>query len=229
MAVNSPNSPRQKMINLMYLVFIGMLALNVSTEVLDGFELVEESLLRSAKTATQRNDMVFEDLRNYYITNEDKTREWYEKGKQVKERSDSLFSYAQDLKNRIVIKADGKNGDPEHLKHPDDLNAAYEVMFERGKNDGARLKSQIDSYREYIATLVTNPSIKNIIESNLSTAPSARAKENKQNWEESMFWQMPVAGAITLLTKLQKRYSLRRRRRVERFAEKCRLDRLPGQ
>jgi gliding motility-associated protein GldM len=203
MAVNSPNSPRQKMINLMYLVFIGMLALNVSTEVLDGFELVEAGLLRSVKSATQRNDRVFSDLENSYKTNPEKTKVWYEKGNQVKERSDSLFNYAQDLKNRIVIKSDGKNGNPEKLKHPDDLNAAYEVMFERNKNDGAKLKSQIDSYREYIAEQVTNPSIKNIIESNLSTEPSAKAKENKQTWEESMFYQMPVAASVTLLTKLQ--------------------------
>lgn len=40
---NNPNSPRQRMINLMYLVFIAMMALNVSSEVLDGFELVERS------------------------------------------------------------------------------------------------------------------------------------------------------------------------------------------
>jgi gliding motility-associated protein GldM len=191
------------MINLMYLVFIGMLALNVSTEVLDGFELVEESLLRSVKSATQRNDRVFDELKNYNIANPEKTREWYEKGQQVKARTDSLYNYTQDLKNRIVIKSDGKNGNPEHLKHPDDLNAAYEIMFEHGKNDGARLKSAIDSYREYIATLVTDPSSKNIIESNLSTETSAKAKENKQTWEESMFWQMPVAAAVTLLTKLQ--------------------------
>ncbi|MCL1934522.1 MAG: gliding motility protein GldM [Candidatus Azobacteroides sp.] len=187
----------------MYLVFIGMLALNVSTEVLDGFELVEESLLRSVKSTTQRNERIFDDLNSYYKANEEKTRVWYEKGKQVKDRTDSLYNYAQDLKNRIVIKSDGKDGDPEQLKHPDDLNAAYEVMFERKKNDGARLKSQIDSYREYVATLVTNPSIKNIIENNLSTEPSAKAKENKQTWEESMFWQMPVAAAVTLLTKIQ--------------------------
>ena len=203
MAVNSPNSPRQKMINLMYLVFIGMLALNVSKEVLDGFELVEDSLLRSVKSTTQRNDMIFGDLESYNKANPEKTKIWFEKGQQVKDKSDSLYNYAQDLKNRIVIKADGKNGDPEHLKHPDDLNASYEVMFEHGKNDGAKLKSQIDSYREYIATLVTNPSIRNIIESNLSTELPDKAKKDKQTWEESMFWRMPVAASVTLLTKLQ--------------------------
>ena len=53
MAVNSPNSPRQKMINLMYLVFIAMLALNVSAEVLDGFGLVDKSL-RNFSSYTNR-------------------------------------------------------------------------------------------------------------------------------------------------------------------------------
>jgi gliding motility-associated protein GldM len=203
MASNNPNSPRQKMINLMYLVFIAMLALNVSSEVLEGFELVEESLLRSMKASAQHNDRIFSDLKDYYAANPTKTQEWYEKGVQVKMKTDSLFNYTQDLKKRIVRKGDGKNGDPEHLKHPDDLNAAYEVMFERGKNDGTKLKAWVDDYREYVLSLVTNSAIKSTIESNLSTNLSKKAKENKQTWEESMFWQMPMAASITLLTKLQ--------------------------
>lgn len=43
-----PLSPRQKMINLMYVVLMAMLALNVSTEVLEGFSVVEDSLRHSA-------------------------------------------------------------------------------------------------------------------------------------------------------------------------------------
>ena len=38
------DSPRQKMINLMYIVLMAMLALNVSSDVLNGFSLVDESL-----------------------------------------------------------------------------------------------------------------------------------------------------------------------------------------
>ncbi|MDR0412916.1 MAG: gliding motility protein GldM [Dysgonamonadaceae bacterium] len=203
MASNTPNSPRQKMINLMYLVFIAMLALNVSSEVLDGFELVEEGLLRSVKASTQHNDRIFGNLETYYQTNPEKTGIWYERGAVVKAKTDSLFNYIQELKTRIVVKADGEDGNPEHLKHPDDLNAAYDVMFERGQNDAAKLKADIDVYRQHVASLVSAPSIKNIIESNLSTEPSGKAKENKQTWEESMFWQMPVAASVTLLTKLQ--------------------------
>jgi len=203
MASHSANSPRQKMINLMYLVFIAMLALNVSSEVLDGFALVEATMLRSVEASSQHNAQIFGDLREFQQQNPEKAQQWYDKGEQVKIQSDSLYNYIQSLKQRIVVKADGKEGNPEQIQHPDDLNAAYEVMFEHGKNRHQKLKSDIDKYRDYVATLVTNPSIKNIIRNNLSTEPTAKAKENKQTWAESMFWQMPVAAAVTLLTKLQ--------------------------
>ena len=66
---NNPNSPRQRMINLMYLVFIAMMALNVSSEVLDGFELVEGSLRTSIDNTSTRNEIVTEELKAYYQTN----------------------------------------------------------------------------------------------------------------------------------------------------------------
>jgi len=49
-------SPRQKMINLMYLVFIAMLALNMSKEVLTAFGLMNEKLAESNTTTAQRNN-----------------------------------------------------------------------------------------------------------------------------------------------------------------------------
>ena len=52
---NNPNSPRQKMINLMYLVLMAMLALNISTEVLNGFSIVEESLNRTTANSSAEN------------------------------------------------------------------------------------------------------------------------------------------------------------------------------
>ena len=108
---NNPNSPRQKMINLMYLVFIAMMALNVSSEVLDGFELVEGSLRTSIDNTSTRNEIVTEELEAYYQTNPEKVREWYEKGNKVKQASDSLYNYVQDLKVRIAQIADGKDVD----------------------------------------------------------------------------------------------------------------------
>ena len=52
-----PVSPRQKMINLMYVVLMAMLALNVSNEVLNGFSIVEESL--NAQQVRQMSDSLY--------------------------------------------------------------------------------------------------------------------------------------------------------------------------
>ncbi len=205
MAANSPNSPRQKMINLMYLVFIAMLALNVSSEVLDGFELVEESLLRSVKATSNRNELVFKDLKDYHDTNPEKTEVWYRLAEQVKAKSDSLFNYTQDLKTKIVKKADGKDGDPTSLKHPDDLNASFEIMLDKRskEKEAVILKRKINEYRDYITSLISDTVKRSIIKNNFNTEPSKKAKENKQTWEESLFGNMPMAAAITLLTKMQ--------------------------
>jgi gliding motility-associated protein GldM len=203
MATNSPNSPRQKMINLMYLVFIAMLALNVSTEVLDGFVLVGNSLNRTMNSTSSRNKMIFADMIAYHDLNPTKTGKWYDYAKQVKDKSDSLFNYTQELKMKIIRKSDGKDGDPENLKRPDNLDAAYDVMFEHGKNDGKKLKEAIDNYRNFISSLIIDTTKRNIIQSNLSTEISKKARENNQTWEESMFWKMPVVASVTLLTKLQ--------------------------
>ncbi|MDR3061831.1 MAG: gliding motility protein GldM [Dysgonamonadaceae bacterium] len=205
MAANSPNSPRQKMINLMYLVFIAMLALNVSSEVLDGFELVEESLLRSVNATSTRNELVFDNLEAFYKTNPEKTEVWYKLAGQLKAKSDSLFNYTQDLKIRIVKKADGKEGNPTSLKHPDDLNAAFEIMLDKRsqEKEAEILKREINKYRDYVTSLISDTVKKNIIKNNFNTEPSKKAQENKQTWEESLFGNMPMAAAVTLLTKMQ--------------------------
>ena len=57
-----PISPRQKMINLMYVVLMALLALNVSTEVLNGFSVVEESLRRTTSNASQENQAIYDDF-----------------------------------------------------------------------------------------------------------------------------------------------------------------------
>ena len=62
---NHGESPRQKMINLMYLVLLAMLALNVSSDVLKGFSLVDESLNRSTANATMQNQAIYHDFADY--------------------------------------------------------------------------------------------------------------------------------------------------------------------
>lgn len=200
---NNPNSPRQKMINLMYLVFIAMMALNVSSEVLNGFELVEDSLRTSINNSTHRNDLVSHEMDTYYQVNPEKTREWYLKKNEVKKASDSLYNYVQELKERIVKTADGKDGDVNSINRKDDLESASRVMLAPVVGEGKKLKASIDSYRTFMADMVQDTAKTRILESMLNTTPPHKTGLNTRTWEEALFESMPVAAAVTLLTKLQ--------------------------
>lgn len=198
-----PLSPRQKMINLMYVVLMAMLALNISTEVLNGFSIVEESLNRTTENSGRENRAIFNDFEEQMKKNPAKVRQWFEKAVAVKNMSDSLFDYAQEIKVRIVREADGKNGDPANIRNKEDLEAASQVMLAPGSGQGKILFDAINSYREKILAFVNDPLQKEIIASNLSTDVPEGGNSLGKNWQEYMFEDMPVAAAVTLLSKLQ--------------------------
>ena len=136
-----PVSPRQKMINLMYVVLMAMLALNVSNEVLNGFSIVEESLNRTTANAIKENLAIYEDFEEQMKANPQKVKEWYDKAQQVKQMSDSLYDFAAELKLAIAQEADGKDGDPSDLRNKEDLEAANQVMLAPGRGRGQELKT----------------------------------------------------------------------------------------
>ena len=86
-----PISPRQKMINLMYVVLMALLAMNVSTEVLNGFSIVEEGLNRSTDNVFKENVRIYDSFEAQMKSNPQKTRVWYDKAKEVKRMSDELY------------------------------------------------------------------------------------------------------------------------------------------
>jgi gliding motility-associated protein GldM len=198
-----PISPRQKMINLMYVVLMAMLALNVSSEVLDGFSIVEESLRRTTANSSAENQVLFGDFEAQMKKNPEKVRKWFEKASTVKQMSDSLYNMAQQLKLAIVREADGKDGDLEHIKNKEDLEAANQIMLAPGVGKGKALYDAINDFRTRILNMVTDDHQKQVIMSNLSTELPKDARTMGKNWQEFMFEDMPVAAAVTLLSKLQ--------------------------
>ncbi|MDR0835790.1 MAG: gliding motility protein GldM, partial [Tannerella sp.] len=200
---SNPNSPRQKMINLMYLVFIAMMAINVSSEVLEGFELVEKSLRASTENSTQRNEYIKASLDKAYEANAAKVGEWHKKGTDVKTQTDELYRYINDLKLRIVQEADGKNGDINKIEHKDDLEASSRIMLAPVVGEGKKLKEKIEGYRGFVGEMIDDPYKKKMFESVLSTEAPDKGGIIQVSWENALFENMPVAAAITLLTKMQ--------------------------
>ncbi len=99
-------SPRQRMINLMYIVLTAMLALNVSSDVLNGFNQVHEGLHRTNRNMAAKNEVQFLYLKELYEKNPAKVGTWYEKGVTLRGASSSLISTIDSLKTAIARQAD---------------------------------------------------------------------------------------------------------------------------
>jgi len=201
--VSNPNSARQKMINLMYLVFIAMMAMQIPKEVIDSFELVEGSLNKTIEDASSRNEFIMGQLDSYRRENESKAGDWFQYGVAVKEKSDSLFNYINELKLEIVKEADGKNGTLDDIKKKEHLDAASVVMLNPVSKKGKKLREEVEGYRDELIGLVQDSVQKEMIYSLLNLDIPKGNKLASKNWETAMFDKMPVAAAITLLTKLQ--------------------------
>lgn len=197
-------SPRQKMINLMYIVLTAMLALNVSSDVLDGFTQVHEGLNRSNANYDERNSAVYRQLAALAEKNPDKAAAWLDKASDVRRRTSEIYSYVDTLKYEIVRKADGPEGDPDDILNRDDLESAAVVMLAPGNPRGARLRERIDGYSDFVAAFIPDTVKRRSITQALSTEPIARRGTlAPQLWEEAKFDQQPVVAAVTLLSKLQ--------------------------
>ena len=200
---NNPNSPRQKMINLMYLVFIAMMALNYSSEVLNGFDLVERGLRESATIASVRNTKALETMEAANAVNPAKVGEWYRKAIDVKQQSDELVDYLQNLKIRIVQEADGKEGDVNEIENKENMDASSEVMTAPIVGEGKKLRERLETYRSKVVTLVDDPDLRNMLQRVLSTKVPSKTGVELRSWESIMFENIPVAAAVTILTKYQ--------------------------
>lgn len=175
-------TPRQKMIGMMYLVLTAMLALNVSVEVLDAFGAVDDGLVETTEIYAEKNQGVYKDFEQQYAQNELKVKPWKDKADEVKRRSDELYEYIQDLKIEIITK--NGQGDPKHgvitedrkiindkIAGKDKPDVASNVLIGEMNGKAFELKEKIIELREYLKSLVDEESVTlhHSLETNLNT------------------------------------------------------------
>ncbi|HBP44485.1 MAG TPA: hypothetical protein DD635_01190 [Flavobacteriales bacterium] len=108
-------TPRQKMIGMMYLVLTALLALNISKEVLNGFVKVENSLRTTQKTLNAKVNETSTELETKYLQNQEKVKPFYDKAQEVNATSAELISYITEMKARVMAASKGDYNDDGEL------------------------------------------------------------------------------------------------------------------
>jgi len=213
-------TPRQRMINMMYLVLTALLALNVSKEIINAFVTVNDSLETSNKNTTAKNAKAYADFEFALKNDRDKTKPFYDRAMVVKKESETLDTYIEGLKKHIVMKTDGiKEGEvvPPLVEMDAKENydiATHELCGDSHDGKGAlatELKGKIEAFKAGVLKSLSPEEKKRFqarLDDLLNTSdPSPDSKiykeDQKKTWEMANFYHNPVVACVALMTKIQ--------------------------
>jgi len=198
-----PKEPRQKMINIMYLVLTALLALNVSSEILNAFKTINDSLTTSNNIISDKNRTIFNSLAEKL--KDPKTQQlasvWAPKAEQAQKLSDDVFNYIAGLQKQIKTGAGFDPAKGEESFQEDNLDAPTRIMDDGGA--GEKLHQRLIQYKQ--ALLAIDPAIAKQFEKTLPLdldMPKVKDKTNN-TWSAAYFRQTPAVAAVTILTKFQ--------------------------
>lgn len=204
-AGNCKETPRQKMIGMMYLFLTAMLAINVSSQVLDAFTIIDNGLVQTVRTFEEKNELIYGEFQRALDANTKKVKPSYDKAIVIQGLSNDLYKELQDYKTKLVKIADGPEGRLDSIQKKDNIDVAAQLMIVGGK--GKVLKQQISDYRKHILNLIPEKDsmFMHAIAATLNTdnPPKKKAGDPKYTWESLQFGNIPLVGAVTLLSKLQ--------------------------
>jgi len=197
------NSPRQKMVNLMYLIFIAMLALNMSKEVLAAFGIMNEKLETSNAMTTASNEAFLGSLETKASEDAAKYEKLYKNAQQIKAMSQEYYDYLESL----------KTGMTEGLENPKDyermdMSDFLDQKFFQGDNlseGGKEFMKRITDYRDNVAAIVP-ASLKASVVDRFQTGNEegkVQAKDGMQDWMNYHYEGYPLVASLAKLTALQ--------------------------
>ncbi len=198
-----PKEPRQKMINVMYLVLTAMLALNVSREILVAFKTVDLSLQNSNKNLTASNSTLYSSLLEKLKDPQsvEMAKIWQPKAEQVHALANTMSEYIENLKKELKVEADLKIVDGKEDFREDNLDASTRLFETKG--NGKILKDKLSAFKE--AVLNVDPEIRKEFSIKLPIDVSAPKGEdgNEKDFTLAYFHMTPTVAALTMLSKFQ--------------------------
>ena len=199
-----PKEPRQKMINIMYLVLTALLALNVSSEILTAFKTVDNSLQKSSAVVNISTSTYLSSLQEKMKHDESKEKAtfWYSNAQKAQQYTGDIYNFIKQIKDSILLAADfnpAKNGDSAYKE--DNLEVSTRLMVDG--NLGKQLYQQLSNYKSQLLAIDTliGKEFANDLPIDLSI-PKVQNKEN-DSWEAAYFQMTPTVASLTMLSKFQ--------------------------
>jgi gliding motility-associated protein GldM len=207
-----PREPRQKMINIMYLVLTAILALNVSNEVINAFKVVDKSLITTNNNISASNNELYSSLEKKMTEPQsvERARIWEPRAMMAKQLSENMNNYIDSLKLALKKGAGlrwsiNKAKDSVEEFREDNLDASTRLFETKG--EGPKLKNRLEKYKVDMLNigLPMDSTIKRQFQNTfpVNTTPPVSQDGTKRNFTQSFFHMTPTVAALTMLSKFQ--------------------------
>lgn len=214
-----PKEPRQKMINLMYLVLTAMLALNVSAEIINAFKVVDNSLTTTNTVVDRSTGTIMESFKIKLQAPESRVKAeiWMPKAEVATRLTKEIYDYIEGLKMKIKVGAGFDPTDSNSTFKEDDTNVSTRIMDKDG--EGEKLRDKLVKYRQ--AMLALDPEVGKMFEKTLPINTDIPKLKNTKlgniTWASSYFRMTPSVAALTMLSKFQNDVKTTENRMVNEF------------
>jgi len=207
---NCPETPRQKMIGMMYLVLTALLALNVSKDILNAFIVVNNATESTNKNFTTKIDETYEQLRKAAENDSIRVGEYYRKALLISKASDELVKYVETMKDTLFFIVDGIPVDEVRKQHKSLEDMSSKDNYDKPTTffiNNRRAYDMSKKFREYKAQLVkiyddsTFTLDNNILTSSLQVDKKYIQDKMEVDWETATFNRTVAAATYTLLNK----------------------------
>jgi gliding motility-associated protein GldM len=205
-------TPRQKMIAMMYLVLTALLALNVSKEMLDAFIVVNDSVELTNENFAQKLTETYGAFEKQYQINQNKVEPYWEKAKTAQTLSKEMVDYINQLKYELIsitekIPIDSAKVIPVgRLKNKEDYSTTTNFFMgdseDGSKGKGKELLQKILEYRKNMLNLVDEKSRDKIRLGLQTDGKYHDASGLPQNWIQYNFFHTILAADITIINKI---------------------------
>jgi gliding motility-associated protein GldM len=194
-------SPRQKMINLMYLVLTAMLALNVDSAVLERFIYIDKTLENQVNENSKRNSKTVQNIAAIVEEKGERKDDLavLDRARKVREATNQVIQYSRTLKSDLIEYTGGVDEEG-NLNGAKDMDKIATYMIRQNRGDS--LERRLNNYVAYLnkTTGTDFPPIANDGKSDpyFKTRPNQRSKDFKQ----LLFESTPTAGGLASMTQL---------------------------
>lgn len=195
-------TPRQKMMGILYLVLLGLAATTVTDHVLDAFRNLTVSLETSSKNVKSTVDNAVSNFEATKLKNEpERAKPVYAKAQKIKQAVADLDAYINEIKAELYKVGGGADPETGDVSNRADVDISPRIMVRKKK--AAELKEKINQTRNEILSVFSEKDRANV-KLSLNADDPPKKLGIKSTWEQDNFGDgIPLTAAITALTKIQ--------------------------